>query len=216
MTPMDPSRLWLVRLLRIGALVLLGIGIALWVTPVNSLGGNLIPVGCGSPATPETEELVTYFCKEPVNEARTRAVALAAAAGGLLLLSEVGVARWGRRAWLSGVAVAALAALPVAALSIAALFTTVGGSAADGTLIRCGTPMEPARDKISTMVCGDLAGRRKALALSGLGLAAVALVGGGYVTRGRPDADDDRLDGDSDGAPAEAVVDHDESKGPEA
>lgn len=185
MKPLDSFPEWITRLLRIAAAVLIGVAVTVWVTPVNTPGRNLVPVGCGSPASPKTDALSEFVCRDLVGEAKGIAVALAVAAALLLLLSETIVPRLGERRWLRGVALAAVVATPVFALSAASLAATVASTGADGTLIRCGTPLAPATDQISKLLCGQLAASEKSLAFAGMGLALLAVVGGGYIANGK-------------------------------
>ncbi|MFW5474268.1 hypothetical protein ACOCJ5_13250 [Knoellia sp. CPCC 206450] len=198
MNASDSPQVWVLRLLRVAAAALLGSAILVWVTPVNSLGQNLVPVGCGSPATPVTDELADFVCRDFVGGAKVVAVALAVAAGLLLLLSELVLPRLRGAAWLPGTALAAVVAVPVLTLAVGSLFATVAGSGADGTLIRCGTPIAPATDVISTSLCGQLAEREKTLAIGAVGLALLAMIGAGYVSSAvgprRPTTDDPTTD----------------------
>ena len=189
MNVVDTVPVWVLRLLRLAAAVLLGSAILVWVTPVNAPGQNLVPVGCGSPAAPATDPLADFVCRDLVGGAKTVAVALAIAAGVLLLLSELALPRVLRRPWVRGVAVASVLAVPVIALAAASMFATVAASGADGTLIRCGTPLAPAHDTISKQLCGQLPDRDKTLALGATGLALLTLVGAGYVSSAMHPAD---------------------------
>src|SRR5689334_4198167 len=182
MNAADTAPVWLLRLLRVAAAALLGSAILVWVTPVNAPGQNLVPVGCGSPAAPATDPLADFVCRDLVGGAKTLAVALAIAAGVLLLLSELALPRVLGRPWVRGVALASVLAVPALALATAPMFATVAASAADGRLIRCGTPLAPAHDTISTQLCGQLPDRDKTLALGAIGLALLTLVGAGYVS----------------------------------
>lgn len=188
-TPFSP--VWLTRLLRVGALLLALCAVAVWVTPVNVLGRNLIPVACGSPAAPDTARLTEFICGAHMSTVRSLAVALVLSAGALVLLSEVILARVAARTWLPTAAVVAVVAVPLFMLSLVSLFTTVAGEGADGTLIRCGTPIAPANDVISRSLCADLPARQKALSLFGMSLSAVTVLGAAYVARGgsRPQED---------------------------
>lgn len=195
MKPLDSPPEWITRLLRVAGALLIGAALAVWITPVNALGRNLVPVGCGSPATPDIEPLADFVCRDDIAGAKATAVALALSAAVLLLLSEVVVRRLGGKSWIKGVAVASIVAIPVLALSASPLFTKVAASGADGTLIRCGTPLAPSTDKISRSLCGELASRQKSVSLAGVGLSLLALAGAGYVGRGsRPE---DEVDEDA-------------------
>lgn len=183
---------WVVRLVRVAALLNVVAAVTAYVTPVNAGGKNLVPVGCGSPASHPSDELTSFICGDLVSNARTHAIAFLVAAALLLLLSEVVLARV-PGAWLRGLAVAATVAVPLLALSIATLLSTVAGSAADGSLIRCGTPLAQATDDISRLMCGQLADRARSLGLAGVVAALVALAGGAAITRehgDRADADE--------------------------
>lgn len=185
------------RLLRVVAVLLLGGAILTWVTPVNVLGTNLVPFGCGSPASPSGGELGEFVCSARLTQSKLLAVALALAAGAVVAVSELLVPRLRRaRAGLAaGLGLASVVALPVLVLSVVALFAPVAGTAADGTLIRCGTALEPARDELSARVCGMLADEQKSLAIGGIGLSLLALAGGAYVggavRQGRVDGEAD-------------------------
>ena len=65
------------RLLRVVAVLLLGGAILTWVTPVNVLGTNLVPFGCGSPASPSGGELGEFVCSARLTQSKLLAVALA-------------------------------------------------------------------------------------------------------------------------------------------
>ncbi|GGB67650.1 hypothetical protein N798_14515 [Knoellia flava TL1] len=182
MNPSDSPQVWVLRLVRVAAAALLGAAILVWVTPVNSLGRNLVPVGCGSPATPTTDELADFVCRDFIGGAKVVAVCLAVAAGVLLLLSELVLPRLRGAAWLPGTAIAALVAVPAITLAVGSLFAIIAGSGADGTLIRCGTPLAPANDVISKSLCGQLADRDKTLAIGVMALSVLAMVGAGYVS----------------------------------
>lgn len=184
MTSVDSSQPWPARLLRIAAAVLIGAAITVWVTPLNALGRNLVPVGCGSPASPVLDPLSDFVCRDLVSAEKSLAVALGIAAAVLLLLSEVVVQRLRGRAWLPGVVVASVVAVPVFVLAAATLSTTIASSGADGTLIRCGTPLAPAMDRISQGMCGQLAARDKSLAIGAMALSLLVTLGGGYVASG--------------------------------
>lgn len=181
MNSADANPLWVIRFLRIAAALLAGAAIVLWVTPVNAPGRNLVPVGCGSPASPVTDRLSNYVCRDLVNGVRGETLALLVAAALLLLVSEVVLPRHHIRRWVTGAALGLVVALPCFTIALAALFATVAASGADGTLIRCGTPIAPATDAISSKLCGQLPGRTKALSLGVMGLSLLGTVGAGYV-----------------------------------
>ena len=174
---------WLRRLLRVGAGACAFIALAIWVTPMNVSGRNLVPVGCGSPAAPETSRLTDFICSDHMSGARANTAALALAAGALLVVSEIVLARVTWRSWFTNAAVVAVIAFPMFALSGASLFTTIAKEGADGTLLRCGSAITPANDAISRKLCADLPARQKALALFGLGASALAVLGAAYVAR---------------------------------
>lgn len=204
MNPLDSPPQWIIRLLRVAGALLIGAALVVWITSVNALGRNLVPVGCGSPATPDVEPLADFVCRDHIAGAKATAVALAVAAAVLLLLSEVALPRMGRLPWAKGVALAAIVALPVLALSASPLFTKVAASGADGTLIRCGTPLSPSTDQISKSLCGELASRQKSISLAGVGLSLLALAGGGYVamaTRPEDVFGDDTTEDEADPTP---------------
>ncbi|KGN32688.1 hypothetical protein N802_17160 [Knoellia sinensis KCTC 19936] len=184
MKSVDTAHVWIARLLRIAAALLLGAAITVWVTPVNALGSNLVPVGCGSPATPDADPLADFVCRDLVSSAKATSVALAAAGAVLLLLSELVVPRLRGRRWVQGAAVASVLAVPVFALAAASLPVKVASSGADGTLIRCGTPLAPATDVISGAMCGQLADRERSLAFGAMALSLLTILGGGYVAKG--------------------------------
>lgn len=181
MKAVDTAHTLIARLLRIAAALSVGGALVTWVTPVNAPGKNLIPVGCGSPASPELDSLTDFVCRDLVSGSKASAVALALAAGVLLLLSELVVPQLRGHRWVQGAAAIGAIAVPVIALAGASLFSTVASTAADGTLIRCGTPLSQATDRISVRLCGDLAERQRSLGLGVICLSALSMVGGGYV-----------------------------------
>ncbi len=183
-TPTSPPH-WLNRLLRVGAAALALVAVALWVTPQNARGRNLLPVGCGSPASPDTARLTDFICRDHLSSAKWWAVALLASAALLLLLSEVVLPRVAARPWLTGASAAAVVGVPAFALAAASLFTTIADEGADGTLVRCGTAFAPSNDAISRALCADLPARQKSLSLFGMGLSALTVLGGAHVARGR-------------------------------
>lgn len=180
-----PGPAWTMRYLRVGAALVLGLGLLLWVAPVNVSGRNLVPFGCGSPSSPASGQLAAYVCRTQLNNTKAIVVALLVAGGILLILSEFALVRWGENVTLRGVALAAPIAVLALAVSIAALFTVVGSAGADGTLIRCGTAVAPARDTISTGLCGDLTLRRQAMAMGGVMFGLGLLLAGPYLYGGR-------------------------------
>lgn len=194
MSSTDPSTAWVVRLLRVGAAALAGAALVVWVTPVNAAGRNLMPVGCGSPASPRLDKLTDFVCSDFISGAKVLSLSLAVGAAVLVLIADAVLPRLGRHGWALGAALAGVVAVPVMAVAVGSLFTTVAGSGADGTLLRCGTPMFPATDRISSALCGQATDRRKALDLGAVALAALVVVGGGYVSSaraaGRTDAGD--------------------------
>ena len=194
MTAPDPSHVWIVRLLRVAAAAMAAAALLTWVTPVNAAGRNLVPVGCGSPASPRLDRLTDFVCGDFVSGAKVLALSLLVGAAVLLLLAEVLLPRVPRRGWVPGAALASVVAVPVLAVAVGNLFTTVAGSGADGTLLRCGTPIAPATDRISTALCGQLADREKALSLGAIALAALAVAGGGYVSGARTAYDGSHTD----------------------
>lgn len=205
MTPLDSPPQWIVRLLRVAGALVLGAALATWIAPVNALGRNLIPVGCGSPATPDIEPLADFVCRDYIAGAKSTAVALAIAAAVLLLLSEVLLPRLGGQSWARGVALAATLAIPVLALSMSSLMVKVASSGADGTLIRCGTPLTPSTDRISQSLCGELAARERAVSLTGVGLSLLALLGGAYVAKGAPREDENETESEASGSVADST-----------
>lgn len=206
MKPLDFPPQWIIRLLRVAGALLLGAALAIWITPVNAFGRNLIPVGCGSPATPDIEPLADFVCRDHVAGSKAAAVALAVAAAALLLVSEALLPRLSGRSWAAGVALAAVVAVPVLALSMSSLFVKVATSGADGTLVRCGTPLSPSTDRISRSLCGELAAREKSMSLAGVGLSLVALLGGGYITNGPRREDDEEAAGETTGSDADSAA----------
>lgn len=181
---------WFVRLARVGAAALAGIAIVVWVTPVNvrSQSGFF---GCGSPADPRGGgDLVDLVCKTDLDAARLTAVTVLIAAAVVLFLSEFVVPRFAARTWLVGVIVISPLALGLVAISVARLLTTVGGVNPTGSPFRCGTPLQPATDAISNLVCGQLAQTRLSVGVGGLLLGIGLLAGGAYVAHRRttPDA----------------------------
>lgn len=184
MMSQQPGPVWAVRYLRVVGGLLLALALLAWSTPVNVLGTNLIPFGCGSPAAPTSGELATFVCTNELNHVKTVALVLLLAGGLVLFLSEVVISRWGGAAWTLGLTVAAPFALPLLGWSVASLFTVLGATAADGTLIRCGTAVAPATDAISTSLCGQLVDRRVSLGVGGALLSVAALAGAAYVGHG--------------------------------
>lgn len=185
---------WVVRLLRLGALLLAGAALATWVTPVNVPGRDLVPVGCGAPSSPSLEPLTDFVCGDHVANAKSTTLALLLAAAVLLVIGELVLPRVPLTGWVLTVAAVAVVVVPLLALSVTVLFSTVAQTSADGNLIRCGTPLSPATDAISRSICGQLAARDKTLGLAGVALSVVALVGAAYVGRGRGDRDTRRPD----------------------
>lgn len=169
------------RWLRVCA-ALLAIGATLsWITPRNVPGQNLVPFGCGAPSSPRTVELAGFVCSATLSSAKALSVALVVSAGLLLLASEVIVPKFWHRPWGRGLTVVAPVAVPLVAVSVVRLLSTVGTVGADGTLIRCGTAAVPARDAISRYVCGQLADTHRYLALGGVTIGVVLLIGAVYV-----------------------------------
>lgn len=216
MNPPDTAQLWILRLLRVAGAALAGAALVVWVTPVNSPGRNLVPVGCGSPASPKLDELTDFVCSDFISGAKVLTVSLAVGAAVLLLLAEVLLPRLAGRAWVPGAALACVLAVPVVAVAVGTLFTTIAGSAADGTLLRCGTPIAPSTDRISRSICGQLADREKSLALGAVALAALAVVGGGYVSSARATSHLDHADDVArEGAPSGEVGEGEAATAPE-
>lgn len=184
MTSLDSAHVWITRLLRIAAALCLGGALTTWVTPVNVPGKNLVPIGCGSPASPKLDALTDFVCRDLVSGAKGTAVGFAIAAGVLLLLSELVVPQLRQHRWVQGAAVASVAAVPAIALAGARLFGTVATTGADGTPIRCGKPLAQATDAMSALVCGQLAERQRSLALAVMALGVVAILGGAYIASG--------------------------------
>jgi hypothetical protein len=176
---------WLKRYLRVSAALMLGVALLLWVTPVNVPGTNLVPFGCGSPAAPTSGELARFVCTSELDAVKALVIVLLVVAGGVLLLSEVGVDRWGRKDWFPAVALIAPLAAALLAWSVVSTFLVVGSVAADGSLIRCGTAIAPATDTISVGLCGQLTERRMHLGLGGALFAAGLVAGAVYVGGGR-------------------------------
>src|SRR5690606_14280472 len=86
-----------VRLARVGAALLTGVAILIWVTPINvrSTSGFF---GCGSPADPRGGgDLVDLVCKTDLDAARLTAAMLLLAAGAVLFLSEFVAPRFAQR-----------------------------------------------------------------------------------------------------------------------
>ena len=175
---------WLGRLLRVGSVALALVAVALWVTPQNARGRNLIPVGCGSPATPDTARLTDFICRDHLSTTRFWVVALLVSAALLLLLSEVVLPRVAARPWLTGASTAAVLGVPAFALAAVSLFTSIADEGSDGTLVRCGTAIAPANDAISRALCADRPARQKSLALFGMGLSTLTVLGAAHVARG--------------------------------
>lgn len=184
MSTVPTPPVWLTRLLRVGAAIAAAAALSLWVTPVNAGGPNLTSFGCGSPASPRSSALVDFVCSDHLGGAKASVVALALAAALLLVISELVLVRIRATRTVLGAAAVAVVAVPVFALATASLFTTVAREGADGALIRCGTPLTPATDAISSRLCGQLPARSKGLALTSMGLALLAIAGGGYVASG--------------------------------
>lgn len=184
MKPLDSPPVWIIRLLRISAALLIAGCLAMWVLPINATGQNLIPVGCGSPATPVTDQLTDFICSDHVGSIKVMVAALLVAAALLLLLSELVLPRLAFRSWLRGAVPAAIIAVPAFALSVSALFVVVASEGADGTLIRCGTPIAPSGDVISKQLCADLPERQKILSLAIMGISLLTVLGAAYVAKG--------------------------------
>lgn len=199
MKSLDSPPVWIIRLLRISAALLIAGCLALWVLPVNTTGQNLIPVGCGSPATPATDKLTDFICRDHVGSVKVTVAALLVASALLLLLSELVLPRLAFRSWLRGAVPAAVIAVPAFALSVSALFVVVASEGADGTLIRCGTPIAPSGDVISKQLCADLPERQKILSLAVMGGSLLTVLGAAYVAKGAEPGED--TDGDADKDP---------------
>lgn len=176
----DP-RVAAARFLRLSA-TLLAIGATLsWITPRNVSGKNLMPFGCGAPASPTTSEIADFVCADALSSAKALSVCLVVSAGLLLLISEAMVPNYWPRPWARGIAMAAPVAVPIMAVSTVRLVSTAGTVGADGTLVRCGTPVAPARDPISRYVCGQLPDTERYLGVGGLILGVVLLIGAIYI-----------------------------------
>lgn len=180
----DAAAVWPVRLLRVASLLMLGGAVLVWVAPLSVPGKNLQPFGCGSPASPMKGQLANLICSYDITGARYAAFGLLGAASLLLVMSELVAPRLAGAPALRGLAVVLPIALPVAALSAAALFSPVGTEAADGSLIRCGTALDPSNDPFVRGTCGHLPERQKTLALGGVALSVFLVGAGAYVTSG--------------------------------
>lgn len=190
----DTAAVWPVRLLRVASLLMLGGALLVWVAPLSVPGKNLQPFGCGSPAAPMKGQLANFICSSDITGARYTAFGLLIAAALLLVVSELVAPRLGGLPALRGLAVVLPVALPVAALSALALFSPVGTEGADGSMIRCGTALEPATDPFVRGTCGHLPERQKTLAFGGVALAALLVAAGAYVTSTGQGSSDDETD----------------------
>lgn len=189
----DSFASWPPRLLRAAGLVLLGGAVLVWLTPLSVGGKNLQPFGCGSPAAPMQGQLATMMCGDDITGARHVVLALIVAVALLLVVSQLLAPRFVNAPAFRGLAVVLPLALPIAALSAVALFSPVGTEGSDGSLIRCGTALDPVTDPFARGTCGHLPERQKALSFGGIALSALLIGGGAYVTSGktgRPDDDD--------------------------
>lgn len=189
----DTTPTWPHRLLRAASLVLVGAALLTWLTPLSVAGKNLQPFGCGSPASPMKGQLATLICGDDITGARYTAFGLLVAAALLLVVSELVAPRLAASPTFRGLAAVLPVALPIAALSAAALFSPVGTEGSDGSLIRCGTALEPATDPFVRGTCGHLPERQKTLAFGGVALSVLLVAAGAYVTSGgqRASNDDD-------------------------
>lgn len=179
------------RLLRVVALLLVVGAVLTWVTPTNVAGTNLVPYGCGSPASPIGGELAGFVCDARLLNAKLLALALLLGAAAVAALGELGMPLAERYAKnrAAGLGVAGAVALPVLVLAVVVLFMPIADTASNGALLRCGTAVAPARDSISTGLCGETAAERKSLAVGAIVLSLLVMAGGAYV--GGPGRHDD-------------------------
>ena len=177
---------WHHRYLRAATALVALLALALWLRPLNVVGQNLVPFGCGSAASIVGGELAAYVCAAEVRGARVTVGCLLVAAAVLLVISELVLPQTRVDGWVRGVALMVPLALPLLAFSVAALITTVAAVAADGTLIQCGTAVAPATDDIAAAMCADLPEQRRADGIAGALSALALLMSGAYVTHRRP------------------------------
>lgn len=183
---MNPRALtWYRRYLRTATALVTLLAILLWLRPLNVLGQNLMPFGCGSAASIVGGELAAYVCTAEIQAARITVACLILAAATLLVIGELVLPRSGVSGWFRGVVLMVPLALPLLAFSISALISTVSAVAADGTLIQCGTALAPARDDIAVALCADLPEQRRAEGTAGTVGAVALLLSGAYMTHRR-------------------------------
>ncbi|MDO5501542.1 MAG: hypothetical protein Q4G67_00070 [Actinomycetia bacterium] len=156
-----------------------------WLRPVHATTRSLLPFSCGSPAAPVGGDLAEFACGGSLTAARLTILALLAATALVILISEVVWPRLAGRAWSVGSAVVLPPAVTILALSTTGFFRVVSRRAADGNVIRCGTPLQPASDPIAVQLCADLVGTARTDAIGGVILAAALLLGASYVTHRR-------------------------------
>jgi len=199
-----PEPGWTIRYLRASSFVIFTLAVVAWLRPVNVRTANLVPFGCGSVASPQGGELASYFCSADMAGWRRVVVALFLSSLILALLAALGGRLIRLSPWARGLAIAAPPGLGLMAWSIARLFTVVADTDADGTLIRCGTPLRPALDSISTGLCAQWADEARVEALGALVLGIGLLLAGAYIAhqpqQGLPDEAPSELSG-----PAESV-----------
>lgn len=173
---------WFVRIGRVGAGAITALAIFIWVKPINVVSESGF-FGCGSPADPRGGgDLVDLVCGVDLDNARVLAVAMLAAAAAVLLLTEFLYPRSRASTWLRGVIAVSPVAFSLLAWGSALLFSVVGGTTPTGAPFRCGSPVYPAQDPISQLVCGQLTETQLTWGIGALVLGLGLLAAGAYVT----------------------------------
>ena len=177
----SPAEDWLTRACRVVAVLLIGSAIAVWLQPITVPGKNLQPFGCGAPASPNDGALGKLVCTTDWDRVRLLVLALLVAGILVLAMGEVLVERLHPRGFQRGLVVGALVAVPAFVLGVVGLFTPVVLHLADGTVLRCGTPVAPSPDATMRALCGQAADTSLYGAVAVAGLAAIVVLGTGYV-----------------------------------
>lgn len=195
---------WFVRIGRVGAGAITALAIFIWVKPINVVSESGF-FGCGSPADPRGGgDLVDLVCGVDLDNARVLAVAMLAAAAAVLLLTEFLYPRSRASTWLRGVIAVSPVAFSLLAWGSTRLFSVVGGTTPSGAPFRCGSPVYPAQDPISQLVCGQLTETQLTWGIGELVLGLGLLAAGAYVTYRRVPVDS-----------ADASVEHSDEAGKE-